>query len=329
MVSVVIPAYNCAQYIADTIRSVCAQTYCDLEIVVIDDGSTDGTRNAVLAVTDPRVRYVQTSNRGNYFARNRGIEESKGEFIAFLDSDDLWISDKLEKQMRIFESFPDIDFCCTGFKFFKNNDPARCHLDYSAFLDHDDSTDKTFIVNALRNNFIVTSSVVIRRPCFEKEGVFDTAYQNAMDYDMWLRIVLNYKARYVSEALVLRREHAANISKNRVNTQRALGYIFEKLMVYKARTKFYRVCYDGLVEERLNLSKYYLALEYLVQYQFNHAYARFSLMRVTKKAVLIKFCAWVSRYRLGFFVPPIRWYRQFKCGRVKSVGSGKIQENAI
>lgn len=113
MVSVIIPTYNRGDRIERSIKSVLSQTYINIEVIIIDDGSTDDTRNIINKIDDERIRYFYQENAGACIARNQGIKLVNGEFIAFHDSDDVWYQDKIEKQMEIFENNPNVDlvFC--------------------------------------------------------------------------------------------------------------------------------------------------------------------------------------------------------------------------
>ena len=110
MVSVVIPTHNRVEFIGETVDSVLAQTYTDLEVIIVDDGSSDGTGDYIRSryADDSRVRYIWQENAERSAARNRGIDEARGEFVAFLDSDDLWLPKKLELQMQIMEARPEV-----------------------------------------------------------------------------------------------------------------------------------------------------------------------------------------------------------------------------
>src|SRR5690348_15579178 len=112
LVSVIIPAYNYARYIPGAVNSVLAQTYQNHEIVVVDDGSTDGTRQALGDSLD-KISYIYQHNRGVSAARNVGIERSRGELIAFLDADDVWVPDKLDRQVRFLRDHPSIGMVCS------------------------------------------------------------------------------------------------------------------------------------------------------------------------------------------------------------------------
>mgnify|MGYP001146457269 FL=1 len=118
LVSVVIPAYNAELYIKHAIDSILCQSHSDLEVIIVNDGSTDNTQAIVMSFTDPRVRLVNKTNGGMSSARNAGVDQAKGEYLAFLDADDYWMPDKLEKQISLLNKKPNIGFCSTMITFF-------------------------------------------------------------------------------------------------------------------------------------------------------------------------------------------------------------------
>ena len=122
MISVVIPLYNKEHYIATTLQTILAQTYQDYEVVIVDDGSTDGSVNAVERLCDSRLRLVRQNNAGVSVARNRGIEEARGELIAFLDADDEWKPDYLATQMMLVEMYPQCDVFATNYEFWNSQE---------------------------------------------------------------------------------------------------------------------------------------------------------------------------------------------------------------
>lgn len=196
MVSVVIPAYNCSSYIGDAIDSVLRQSYQDFEIIVIDDGSTDGTGELV-RTRYPIVRYVKKDNGGASSARNEGIRLSKGEYIAFLDSDDIWMPDKLEKQIAAFGNdsrigmvFTDND-CFIGDKRLPSNFDKHKHL-----------MTGDFVRNVFLYSHVATPTVMVKREVFDTVGYFDQGLATAEDDNMWMRISLNYPVSLINEILV-------------------------------------------------------------------------------------------------------------------------------
>jgi len=313
LVSVVIPTYNSSAYVAESVRSVLEQSYSELEVVLVDDGSTDNTRQVAEDFRDARVRYSpMDKRRGNYFARNHGISLANGDFIAFLDADDLWSKDKLRKQMDIFGLHPEIGACFTDHHIFEDGAPEKHFYDAINTYPDDGHDQKKFIRRLLTGNFLITSSAVVRRDCFKKVGVFDTAYQNAMDYDMWLRIILNYRAAYLTDRLVFRRIHPSNISRNRVNTMAADKYTFEKLLSEKAGHIFFEPEYGSVAENRIQELLYYLGLEYLMAGDFDNSVKNLEICRLPGKRLFRALALMAARTHSRLLLKAIQSYRRKK-----------------
>jgi glycosyltransferase involved in cell wall biosynthesis len=208
LVSVVIPAYNREALVTQALDSVYQQSYRPLELIVVDDGSTDGTAQAVRAWMEAHTdsdgfvtRLVCQSNRGGNVARNRGIEASAGAFVAFLDSDDLWAGEKLQKQMALFDN-PEVGGVYCGVQ----------HVDLSLGKTTP-SSKRNYPVGWILDQILVrdvtapTSTFVLRKEIFKKAGAFDPALQARQDWDMWIRLAAAHKVGAVPEALVQYREH--------------------------------------------------------------------------------------------------------------------------
>jgi teichuronic acid biosynthesis glycosyltransferase TuaG len=220
-ISVIIPAYNSAKYIAEAIESVLNQTYPVLEVIVVDDGSTDDTAEIVKKIASrpmtyelrPKIRYFYQDNRGPAAARNRGIREARGNYIAFLDSDDLWLPDKIEKQIVLFDRsdyamvYCDMSHVVNGKTAYKSYLKGRGYK----YFGRGDIYD-----NLLRENFIFTPTVIMRRCILDKIKGFDEKFRICEDYKMWLSIAREYPIGYIDEPLVIRRRAEANITENRL-----------------------------------------------------------------------------------------------------------------
>ncbi len=181
-VSVILPAYNCARYLSESISSALAQTFADLELLAIDDGSTDETRDAVSRfLPDARVVYIRQDHLGLSSARNRGIEASRGDYIAFLDGDDLFLKDKIEKQVRALDRGRAIDVSYTSERYFlagaKNESLPSPYEKFSG--------DLLFFLK--RSNFIHISTAMVRRSSLD--GIrFDPLLKSHEDWDFFLRL---------------------------------------------------------------------------------------------------------------------------------------------
>lgn len=210
-VSVVIPAYNTLAYLPQSLASALGQTFTDFDVLIVNDGSTDAIEAWAAQLTDPRVRLVTQANQGLPGARNTGITDTEGEYIAFLDGDDLWKPDKLAKQVALLDSRPEVGLVHTSVSFIDArgdaiSSPVAAHGDgdvYREFL--------TF------NEFYMVrcgSTPLVRRACFGKVGLFDPSLKFAEDWEMWTRVAAHYHVATIAENLVLYRQHASNLTKN-------------------------------------------------------------------------------------------------------------------
>jgi glycosyltransferase involved in cell wall biosynthesis len=208
LVSVVIATYNMAKYLPLAIQSALDQTYGNMEVLVIDDGSGDDTCEAIAAFAhEPRVKYWLQENKGQAAAKNHGIRKASGDYIAFLDADDTWEPEKLELQMPLLMA------------------SKRVGLVYSrlAYLDENGNKkgapiDKLFRGQIsgplLINNFVAFGSCLVRRECFERMGHFRENVRMGIDYDLWLRFSTNYEFDYVDRPLLNYRVWGGQMSNN-------------------------------------------------------------------------------------------------------------------
>jgi PAS domain S-box-containing protein len=205
VVSVVIPTYNYARFVTAAVESALAQSSVAHEIIVIDDGSTDKTRQVLVPYLD-RIRYLYQSNQGLSAARNAGIRAAQGDYIALLDADDLWHPAKLEAQMRYLADHPDVGLlACDRVT---AEPPPWPAVDRAPSLSARDITLEDLV---LASRFGPSSAVIARR-CFERVGYFDPALRSVEDREMWLRIASEYPIRKLSLPLWWYRIHPANMS---------------------------------------------------------------------------------------------------------------------
>lgn len=245
-VSVVIPTFNTARYICEAIKSVLGQTYKDFEIIVVDDGSTDNTYQVIMQyhanniqdielieVINPfeqtklakqakltqraKLIYIYQKNRGRAGARNTAIKAARGKYIAFLDSDDMWTSRKLEKQVRIMEGNENIDFLFGDKqRFSADGTVVTSSMFAKRGYGSDFFGDPLYVRDAyrklLQEPFIPTGTVIMKRECFDKSGLFDeTIY--AEDWEFWLRTALFNRLAYSTELWELERDREGSGSK--------------------------------------------------------------------------------------------------------------------
>src|SRR5438876_2983545 len=209
LVSVILPVHNREACVARAIASVLAQTYRNLELIVVDDGSSDGTRIVVESFGSP-VTLITQAHTGVYTARNRALSQARGELVAFIDSDDAWLSDKLAVQVPLMRrpevglvfgdalhvTAPNKGAPRTGLTSFRIASPRRGQaVDGFAWC-----------------NFIPTCTVLVRRSCLEEAGGFSEASKLSADYLTWFRIALRHELDYVDRALIEYTVHADGIS---------------------------------------------------------------------------------------------------------------------
>ena len=227
LVSVVIPAYNCAPFISETLESVYRQTYTNLEIVLVDDGSTDDTPSALAPHMD-RIRYLYQENKGTAAARNAGIQMAKGDLIAFLDNDDLWFPEKIDLQVRVLQEHPECGLVFTDGKEIDGSRVLRDSLmanHLQSWIDQRDDQDSRVMHGWLFNelitlNFICSASgVMVRKQSVKRIGGFDERIAIADDYDLYLRMARLYPMAYLRPCLYVWRYRKESQSGSRNNRQ--------------------------------------------------------------------------------------------------------------
>lgn len=207
VVSVTIPVYNGAAFIETAIRSALAQTYGDLEVVVVDDGSSDASGDIVRAIADPRVRYLRQANRGLAATRNVLVEESRGEFLAFLDQDDWWEPSRLARQLPLFTD-PDVALVYADSYVSDAAGQVLGRLSQRSVF----RRGRVF-EPLLQSNFVPLSTVTIRRRAMIEVGPF-LPYKVAEEYDIFLKCAARYRFEFVDEPLATCRIHAGQFSLN-------------------------------------------------------------------------------------------------------------------
>jgi len=203
-VSVIIPAYNAERYLRETLDSVMAQTWRDFEAVVVDDGSTDGTREIVRSYGEP-VRLVEQANAGPSAARNRGVREARGELAAFVDADDVWLPEKLALQVPLFDAEGRVGLVYSRAEYM---DEAGRPLP----TQQNPKPEGDVYLRLLEGNCVPTSSVVVRKACFEAAGGFAQDMVWAEDWHLWLRIARRHEFRVVDRVLVCHRSGGGSLS---------------------------------------------------------------------------------------------------------------------
>ena len=248
-VSVIIPVYNGEKYIEEALESAFAQTFQDFEVIVINDGSTDATEERLAKYQD-RIVYVKQENRGLAATRGVGVEKARGEFIAFLDADDIWLPTKLERQVEFAHAHPEYGIVTTDALNFEGD----C-LITSSLKDWYQVSSGWVLERLLFGNWISASAAMIRRECFDKVSTFDVPPPAfGEDWLMWMQIAAYYPIFFIDKVLVRRRLHPESMSSQGGEIQfqcllRNLEILREKIPQLKARPDLidkaaFRICFN-------------------------------------------------------------------------------------
>lgn len=242
MISVVIPLYNKEMSILMTIQSVINQSYTDFELLIIDDGSTDGGGAIAASYPDTRIRVIRQPNGGVCAARNRGIHEAKGEYIALLDADDQWDMKYLEEQMQMVANFPEA--AMWGINFAELNEGKLIRKLETGLPDsYRGYVENYFSMPTRISDLFCSSSVVIRKEVFNKVGYFDERIRYSEDIDMWYRIISNYQVAFYDRYMVHYLYDAENRTMNRTRLLKYwLPYYVDKYKdpLFRHNKVFYR-----------------------------------------------------------------------------------------
>ena len=253
MVSVIIVVYNGEKYIEDAIKSVLNQTYKNIELIVADDGSTDSTREIVKKYKD--IVYVYQENKGEGSARNLGIEASKGEYLAFLDADDLYTNDKIEKQLNILLNNDDIDVVYNDLKVVDEN------LNFLNILKSEGVYDKRqdLLANIIYRQVIQGPiCMMMRRKCIE--GIkWSEKLIYTVDYEYIMKLAFKYNFKYLEEPLYIYRRHGHNLSNKHNNTVEEEIKIVKELGIDNIKNIIVATSFDKLQKDML-LAKIYIKI---------------------------------------------------------------------
>jgi glycosyltransferase involved in cell wall biosynthesis len=203
-VSVIVPVYNGEKYIREAIDSILNQSYKDFEVIVIDDGSIDNTLS-IVKECDGKIRWKSQENKGQASAINEGIKMVKGEYVAYLDADDVCMPQRLEIQVKYLDEHPGVGLVYSGLC--QVNSIGKIQRTIKAVpYDH-------FVL--LQTDYIARSTVLHRKKCLDEVGLFDESITGDDDWDMWIRISEKFRVGYIAEPLVKYRVHGENISLRR------------------------------------------------------------------------------------------------------------------
>ncbi|WP_228021335.1 glycosyltransferase family 2 protein [Vasconcelosia minhoensis] len=221
-VSVVIPAYNAMSYLPQAVNSLLQQTFTDFEVLIVDDGSSDNTAVWASRLHDPRFKLISQPNQGAGAARNTGVKNAQGDYVAFLDADDFWAPTKLAKQVQRLDHQPEVGLVHTWITYANPDGSLSDRVMKTAGEGH--IWTQVVVYNPLRCG----STPMVRRECFKEVGYFDLSLKYAEDWDMWIRIARKYAFAVIHEPLTYYRLHPFNKSKNYEGQLKSFCQILDK-----------------------------------------------------------------------------------------------------
>jgi glycosyltransferase involved in cell wall biosynthesis len=225
-ISVIMSVYNCDKYVREAILSILDQSFSDFEFIIINDGSTDKSREIIESIKDERVILINNQNKGLTKSLNEAVKLSKGEFIARMDADDISLKDRFEKQINFLNLNLDISMCGA----------------WADFIDADENflktykrpiTDKEIKKKIIFHNPFIHSTVMIRKEIFSKVGLYNESFRFAQDYELWTRVVSKFKTANLSEVLLKYRVLNESITKSKNLKVRLLGIKIRLLGIWR------------------------------------------------------------------------------------------------
>lgn len=245
MISIIIPLYNKEKYIINTINNVLNQTFQSFEIVVVDDGSTDDGVSKIKQIGDPRVRLISKINGGVSSARNRGVEEAKFDYIAFLDADDEWEINHLENILALIEKYKNVAdvFSSNFYAKYSDNKKKINRIDIKTGII------ENYFQTVLEKPIIHSSSVVITKTAFYEAGQFNTILSRGEDIDLWIRLAKKYIVAYSEAATSNYLQNASNNSASKVfHPSKSIVYYFDFM---STDSHFERQFYKKIIRRKI------------------------------------------------------------------------------
>ena len=318
LVSVVIPSYNAAGYITTAIESVFAQSFRPFEIIVVDDGSTDNTREA-LAPYQGRITYRYQENRGVSAARNEGIRHARGELIALLDADDIWSAEKLALQVKAFCLHPEAGLCFTD----NSKYDAAGILQESSLAaglqqwisNHrergaEEISFGPLFQELLQRNCIHTSTILARREVLEAAGLFDETFRVCEDYDLWLRIARLHPFLCVNRVLCGYRFHPEGLSGS-METRAALWNLQNIRVLEKhLRNRWIPREYEAITRQVLGRRSFFAGWNYFSRNQFREARSLFLRSVQCEPFRMNHWVYWIATMLPLPMIDTLRWLKR-------------------
>jgi glycosyltransferase involved in cell wall biosynthesis len=242
MFSVVIPLYNKANCILETVNSVLRQTFPDFELIIVNDGSTDNSLDAIASVHDDRIIILNQRNSGVSSARNNGINHARFNYIALLDADDLWDKMFLEEMRKLIYQYPDVSLYGCGYSFQKSSGISTPDL---GLPDHFKG-ELNYFVLAKDNTLFTSSSVVFKKKDFLELGGFDKSLARGEDIDLWIRFALNKKVAFYNKSLVIYKLNAENRALDKaIPKEKCLIWNLERFKKYELNNRLFKEFIDN------------------------------------------------------------------------------------
>lgn len=270
-ISAIIPTYNNAAFIKDAVLSIQQQSVSVTEIIIVDDGSTDNTEQVIQSL-EGHIHYLRQQNQGPSAARNTGIKVAKGDWIAFLDADDQWTIDKLEKQIQTLHKYPELKLIAGDMSEIdiENQVLVTSVLNKHHFLEKFEALNGKPIPNAfielLRKNFIPTGTVLIKKDALLEAGLFNDHIRYGEDLELWAKIASKHPITCLPNVLMLRRQHGSNSTQSEEPLLTDLIKVMESIKSYTSKgIQSYKP--DQYIAEALNNLGYW----YFNSHQFSKA----------------------------------------------------------
>ena len=302
LVSVIIPSYNYALYLPDSIGSVIKQTYKNWECIIVDDGSTDNTKQVVeqYSQKDNRIQYYLQANSGPTVARNYGLKLAKGEFIQFIDADDMIEHQKIEKQVSVFNQQPDCDIVYGSVKYFESSDSSKLYNDImlgdsKPWMKNLSGSGEAMILALVKENIMVISSPLVRRSLFEKYGNMDEQLYFNEDWELWARFAIG-NAKFCfddspcTQALV--RVHTTSYSKDVFKM-----YLYGLVASLKINKKVSGYKYKKIMIPKINYHKRILDEELMKLLASDKTKAIKCAQLIYKKTGLLRYAAYITMFK--------------------------------
>jgi glycosyltransferase involved in cell wall biosynthesis len=253
LVTVIIPCYNNADFIADAVNSVLQQDYPRIEVIVIDDGSTDSSV-AVLQQFEDRIRLIRQANQGPAAARNTGLKAATGDYIAFNDADDIWLPGKLMAQVSYMQQHPHIGLCYTNFTVWRQQQPIEQFIAQlrppSSPTEVDAGRSGWLYTQLLEKSLMSTIAVMLRRELVRTVGFFDTSLAIGEDYDYWIRVSRQYQMDKLSGVYAIYRTNPDS------TTQKVHPHNYSLQVLQSALQKYGRRCPSGKEVPKSRINRY-------------------------------------------------------------------------